>query len=655
MIPSNGLQELFVILGKARIDQETLHWVGIAEGDFHRKLEECREQVSEHQKVVQQLFYLTQEFYHEYYKIEKIEDGEFPTLSDDSLNGSPSLREIISDVLEKSGLGYIDPQQFFNYTVQKRRLKDSNLASKPKASKWKMAKLILSHSQKVGKLDYHYFLPEMSSEAAEREYKRWSLGFANAISDFATDLEVKWFKSINKGKQNPVFVLPGVSAKNLNQLFLDSRNDEDIISALTFFTRNDTSTEEVELSIFADDKATMLDKFNLIKGLFPRIKGHWNSLDYSVRYFVYQCFTNIRTNGFKVLHQRQQIDRSELPTAFVHGDEWGANFHLSKERVLIPIDFDDLLTNEVDESRNSHLYRRIWMRTDSGRAMTRYVFNINKDLTQNELDAHLDVSRSMGRLFCSLIQYWMCEYPKNEITEAVEKRISSMIETINPNLDQFGWFWLSFIDWALEWGENSRREENSKNKFEHYKFILSKIAGWYSHEKTYPSRYESDYYVEFIRWLKNTDPKSAEKRQQIKHLFGLKNLTSQELEYELRKLRWDDTAKKRKSKINFDNVDAEKLVKLLKTRNPLVEREFIELPNICDIHDLDFEWIEDGQIIFDGKLPTGGYVFLEELEHLNLLSFCVDVLKTDDEKMISNFEQSELHSVIRDLWNGSRV
>jgi hypothetical protein len=287
--------------------------------------------------------------------------------------------------------------------------------------------------------------------------------------------------------------------------------------------------------------------------------------------------------------------------------------------------------------------------------MTGYVFNINKDLTQNELDAHLDVSRSMGRLFCSLIQYWMCEYPKNEITEAVKKRISSLIEAINPNLDRFGWFWLSFIDWALEWGENSRREENSKNKFEHYKFILSKIAGWYSHEKTYPSRYESDYYVEFIRWLKNTDPNSAEKRQQIKHLFGLKNLTSQELEYELRKLRWDDTAKKRKSKINFDNVDAEKLVKLLKTRNPLVERDFIELPNICDIHDLDFEWIEDGQIIFDGKLPTGGYVFLEELEHLNLLSFCVDVLKTDDEKMISNFEQSELHSVIRDLWNGSRV
>ena len=653
MIPSNGLQELLVILKNAQIHAETLHWVGIDEGDFHRKLEECREQVSDNQKVVQQLYYLTQEYYHEYYKIEKIGKDKFPTLSDDSLNGSASLRKIISDVLEKSGLGYIDPQQFFNYTVQKRRLKDSNLASEPKASKWNKAKLILSHSQKVGKLDYHYFLPEMSSEAAEREYKRWSLGFANSISDFATGLEVKRFESINKGNQNPVFVLPGVSAKNLNQLFLDSRNDEDIISALTFFTRNDTSMVEVKLSIFEDEKDTMLDKFNLIKGLFPRIKGHWNSLDYSVRYFVYQCFTNIRTNGFKVLHQQQQIDRSKLPTAFVHGDEWGANFHLSKERVLIPIDFDDLLTNEVDESRNSHLYRRIWMRTDSGRAMTRYVWNINKDLTQNELDAHLDVSRSMGRLFCSLIQYWMCEYPKNEITEAVKKRISSLIETINPNLDQFGWFWLSFIDWALEWGENSRREENSKNKFEHYKFVLSKIASWYSHEKTYPSRYESNYYVEFIRWLKNLDPENADKRQKVKDLFGLKNLTSTELEFELGQLRSKTT--RSQEKIDLKNVDWQKLVKILKTRNPLVEREFIELQKICDIHDLDIEWIEEGQITFDSSIPTGGYTFLNELKHLNLLSFCIHVLKADDEKLISNFEQNELNQVIRDLWDGSKV
>ena len=94
MIPSNGLQALLAILGKAQIHHETLQWVGIDVGDFHRKLEECREQVSEHQKVVQQLFYLTQEFYHEYYKIEKIGDGEFPTLSDDSLNESPSLEKL---------------------------------------------------------------------------------------------------------------------------------------------------------------------------------------------------------------------------------------------------------------------------------------------------------------------------------------------------------------------------------------------------------------------------------------------------------------------------------------------------------------------------------------------------------------------------------
>ena len=74
--------------------------------------------------------------YHEYYKIERIEDGEFPTLSDDRLYESPSLRQIISSVLEKSRLRYIDAQQFFN-TLCKKKVEDSILASEPKESKWK--------------------------------------------------------------------------------------------------------------------------------------------------------------------------------------------------------------------------------------------------------------------------------------------------------------------------------------------------------------------------------------------------------------------------------------------------------------------------------------------------------------------------------------
>ena len=114
------------------------------------------------------------------------------------------------------------------------------------------------------------------------------------------------------------------------------RNDEDIVSALTFFTRNDAETVEVKLSMFEDEETNMLDQFKILRVLFPRINKHWKSLDYSVRHFVYQCFTNIRTDGFKVLHQQRQKDRSELPTAFVHGDEWGANFHLSKGGGLIP-------------------------------------------------------------------------------------------------------------------------------------------------------------------------------------------------------------------------------------------------------------------------------------------------------------------------------
>ena len=63
------------------------------------------------------------------------------------------------------------------------------------------------------------------------------------------------------------------------------------------------------------------------------------------------------------------------------------------------------------------------MRTDSDDAMTQYLFGINPGSPTQELDAHLDVSRSMGRLFCSLIQYWMFKYPNNGITKVVEKEL----------------------------------------------------------------------------------------------------------------------------------------------------------------------------------------------------------------------------------------
>ena len=66
MIPSNGLQALLAILGKAQIHHETLQWVGIDVGDFHRKLERnAGSKYRNIKRVVQQLFYLTQEFYHD--------------------------------------------------------------------------------------------------------------------------------------------------------------------------------------------------------------------------------------------------------------------------------------------------------------------------------------------------------------------------------------------------------------------------------------------------------------------------------------------------------------------------------------------------------------------------------------------------------------
>ena len=238
-----------------------------------------------------------------------------------------------------------------------------------------------------------------------------------------------------------------------------------------------------------------------------------------------------------------------------------------------------------------------------------------------------------------------------------------MIGKIARNLDQSGWFWLSFIDWALEWGENSRRERNSKNKFEHYKFVLSKIISRYSHEKTYTSRYESHYYVDFTHWLRDIDPEDVYKRQEVKDLFGLKNLTSAELMYYMIHFPFEKTP--------FNPVlrTANKLERLYRKPfnlkllekvdeelcNTSLFKELTSLQKICDINDLDYDWIEDNQIIHDFKFSSGGYTFLEQFENLNLLSFCIDVLKVDDAKIIENFEQNELHQFIRDLWNGSRV
>ena len=79
------------------------------------------------------------------------------------------------------------------------------------------------------------------------------------------------------------------------------------------------------------------------------------------------------------------------------------------------------------------------------------------------------------------------------------------------------------------------------------------------------------------------------------------------------------------------------------------------LRQICDIHDLDYEWIDENQVIYDFKFSKNGGTFLDELSNLNLLSFCIDVLKVDDEKIIRNFEQNQLHPTIRELWDGSRV
>ena len=105
----------------------------------------------------------------------------------------------------------------------------------------------------------------------------------------------------------------------------------------------------------------------------------------------------------------------------------GLTFICLKWQKLIPIDFDDVLTKEIDEVRNSHLYRRIWMRTDSFvKALSRYVdiYNINHDgLTQMEYRCSSRCFSLNGTIVLFIDSILDVKYPKNEITETVEKRI----------------------------------------------------------------------------------------------------------------------------------------------------------------------------------------------------------------------------------------
>ena len=296
----------------------------------------------------------------------------------------------------------------------------------------------------------------------------------------------------------------------LNQLFLDPRNDDDISGAIIDKFR---SGNEIPLGKNWDGESRdlMLHQFRFVRNLFPRIQQYWEELTLEARYFCYQNFDNIARNGFKLLHDITDEDLSQI-----HGDEWGNNFHLvngGNGKVLVSIDFDDTIQMDAHDyqrsrellstKRNSHLYKRIWMcTTEKGNIPSQYSengFNIPDEIS---LRTGFDLTRSYGRLVCSLIQYWLLKSPTGteEMSEIEEERITNFFHILKKGFEEknrcYGWFCLSIIDWSIEWGLNERREQNDKNKFPQMpKFIeiLSKVF----REENVPVKFKSNLIEQF--------------------------------------------------------------------------------------------------------------------------------------------------------------
>jgi len=400
------------------------------------------------------------------------------------------LQKILRNVLDNCELDFIDPQQLFNAKLDMRRNKYLQIVSTPKKTKWGKSKIILN-SIKNGETSYHYYLPRMDTKDAMLEHERWVDGFENSIEGVGGSSFVV-FKNQNDGNGNeicPVFELPNILGKTLNQLFLDPRNDEFICNAI--IKKISQGTEKEIPGIFNNndtDNDLMLSQFKFIRNLFPRIRQNWDSLPIEARFFCYQSFENIAQNEFRVRHMVNRKNCSQI-----HGDEWGNNFHLSdKTKQLISIDFDDTIQMDstdhkhsielLSEKRNSHLYKRIWMST-TGSEFNQYTEDNFHPPDKISLYAGFDVNRSYGRLVCSLIQYWLLKSPTgvSKVSEFEKERIINLFKRFKGSFEKkkicYGWFGLSIIDWAIEWGINERRGvENQKfPQMKEFVNILSEV------------------------------------------------------------------------------------------------------------------------------------------------------------------------------------
>ena len=182
-------------------------------------------------------------------------------------------------------------------------------------------------------------------------------------------------------------------------------------------------------------------------------------------------------------------------------------------KVLVSIDFDDTIqmdANDYQRSRELLSTKEIRISTngsgcvqrEKGKIPSQYSENIFNIPDEISLRTGFDLTRSYGRLVCSLIQYWLLKSPTGteEMSEIEEERITNFFHILKKGFEGknrcYGWFCLSIIDWAIEWGLNERREQNDKNKFPQMpKFIeiLSKVF----REENVPVKFKSNLIEQF--------------------------------------------------------------------------------------------------------------------------------------------------------------
>ncbi|DAC16318.1 MAG TPA: hypothetical protein D7I06_05320 [Candidatus Poseidoniales archaeon] len=492
-------------LAKFRIDKNTLQFykpkMQNAAYELAKKIKKSLQEQNKKDQLSRNILYLISPQEEKFFSNDawKIEDNSYPAIG-------KVLKDILAKVLE-SKLDFIDPQQLFNAVLDMKRIRNLELVSPPKRTKWNKSKIILKSKEKAKnqtRYRYFYYLPTINRDNARLEHKRWLSGFENSIQGVDGSSLVT-FRNENGGSNgmiSPVFELPNIMGDTLNQLFLDPRNDEYIGRAIIDKFR---SGNEITLGKKWDDESRdlMLHQFRYVRNLFPRIQQYWEELTLEARYFCYQNFDNIARNGFKLLHDITDEDLSQI-----HGDEWGNNFHLvngKDGKVLVSIDFDDTIQMDASDyqrsrellstKRNSHLYKRIWMRTTE-QDYNQYVeneFNVPDEIS---LRAGFDLTRSYGRLVCSLIQYWLLKSPTGteEMSEIEEQRIGDFFHSLKKGFEGknrcYGWFCLSIIDWSIEWGLNERREQNDKNKFPQMRKFIEILSEVFREENV-PLKFKS--------------------------------------------------------------------------------------------------------------------------------------------------------------------